>query len=38
MRKQFFWLAMGAVALTGCTQTDVIEESRIQSNAIGFEN
>lgn len=37
MKKQFFWLVMGATALTGCTSTDVVEESD-QSNAIGFEN
>ncbi|MDE6403321.1 MAG: hypothetical protein K2K86_05905, partial [Muribaculaceae bacterium] len=38
MKKQFFWLALGVSTLCACTETDVIEESSVQSNAIGFEN
>ena len=37
MKKTIFCLAAGAMALTACTSTDVIEEG-IQSNAIGFQN
>lgn len=37
MKKQFLWLAVGATALTACTETDVVEEGS-QSNAIRFEN
>ena len=36
MKKTIFCLAAGAMALTACTSTDVIEEG-IQSNAIGFQ-
>lgn len=37
MKKSSFLLALGAMALTACTSTDVIEEG-VQSNAIGFQN
>ncbi|MDE6415513.1 MAG: fimbrillin family protein [Duncaniella sp.] len=37
MKKQFFYFAMGAVALTACTSEEVVDVS-VQSNAIGFEN
>ncbi len=37
MKKTMFFLAAGAMALTACTQSDVLEEG-IQSNAIGFQN
>lgn len=37
MKKQFFYLALGAMSLSACTSDEVIDVSR-QSNAIGFEN
>ncbi|MDE5786893.1 MAG: fimbrillin family protein, partial [Duncaniella sp.] len=37
MKNQFFFLALGAVALTACTSEEVVDVS-VQSNAIGFEN
>lgn len=37
MKKSIFLLAAGAMALTACTQSEVIEEG-VQSNAIGFQN
>ncbi len=37
MKKHFFWLVLGASALTACTSSDVVEEGP-QSNAIRFEN
>ncbi len=37
MKKSMFLLAVGAMALTACTQSDVVEEG-IQSNAIGFQS
>lgn len=38
MKRGFFYLAAGALALTACTSEEVLDENRIQSNAIGFEN
>ncbi len=38
MKKSFFYLAAGALALTACTSEEVLDESSIHSNAIGFEN
>lgn len=35
MKKTNFMLAMGVIALTACTSTDVVEES-LQQTAIGF--
>ncbi|MDE5788271.1 MAG: fimbrillin family protein [Bacteroidaceae bacterium] len=37
MKKSFFYLAAGALALTACTSEEVLDESSIHSNAIGFE-
>lgn len=37
MKKHFIWLAIGATAMTACTEVDVVEEGN-QSNAIGFVN
>ncbi|MDE6007318.1 MAG: fimbrillin family protein, partial [Muribaculaceae bacterium] len=37
MKKHLFLLSLSAIALAGCTSTDVIEEG-VQSNAIGFTN
>ncbi len=37
MKKTIFFLAGCALALTGCTSTEVQEEG-VQSNAIGFQN
>lgn len=38
MKKSFLYLAAGALALTACTSEEVLDESSIHSNAIGFEN
>lgn len=38
MKKSFFYLAAGALALTACTSEEVLDESSVHSNAIGFEN
>lgn len=38
MKKHFFYLALGAVALSACTSEEVTDVSPTQSNAIGFEN
>lgn len=38
MKKHLLWLAAGTIALSACTSTEVLDESSIQSNAIGFEN
>lgn len=38
MKRGFFYLAAGALALTACTSEEVLDENRVQSNAIGFEN
>lgn len=35
MKKRLFFPALAAIALAGCTSTEVLEES-VQSNAIGF--
>ncbi len=37
MKKSILLLAVGAMALTACTQSEVVEES-VQSNAISFQN
>lgn len=37
MKKQLFYLALGAVALSACTSEEIVDVSK-QSNAIGFEN
>lgn len=37
MKKHLFWLALGAIALSACATTDVIEEGA-QSSAIGFQS
>lgn len=37
MKKQLFYLALGAVALSACTSEEIVDVSE-QSNAIGFEN
>ena len=37
MKKSILLLAAGAMALTACTQSEVVEEG-VQSNAIGFQN
>lgn len=37
MKKSIFLLAVGAMALTACTQSEVVEEG-VQSNVIGFQN
>lgn len=37
MKKSIFLLAAGAIALTACTQSEVVEEG-VQSNVIGFQN
>lgn len=38
MKKNHLYMALGTLALTACTSTDVIEDNSIQGNAIGFEN
>ncbi len=37
MKKQFYWLALGPLALTACTSDEVVDEGP-QSNVIRFEN
>ncbi|MDE5607800.1 MAG: fimbrillin family protein [Muribaculaceae bacterium] len=37
MKKTMFFLAAGAMALTACTESEILEEG-VQSNAIGFQN
>lgn len=37
MKKSIFLLAAGAIALTACTQSEVVEEG-VQSNAISFQH
>lgn len=37
MKKQFFYLTLGAAALSACTSEEVVDVS-VQSNPIGFEN
>lgn len=37
MKKNLFSMALGILALSACTSSDIIDEG-IQSNAIGFEN
>lgn len=38
MKKSIFFLAAGAMAFTACTSEEVIEESMLQTNAIGFQS
>lgn len=38
MNKYLFSLAVAAMTLTACTSEEVVEVSRTQGNAIGFEN
>ena len=38
MKKQLFYLALGAIALSACTSEEVVDVSVPQSKAIGFEN
>lgn len=38
MKKYLFLLALGVMALSGCTSSEVIDEESIHSNAIGFKN
>ncbi|MDE6338707.1 MAG: fimbrillin family protein, partial [Muribaculaceae bacterium] len=37
MKKQFFYLALGATALSACTSEEVVDVSQRQGNTIGFE-
>ncbi|MDE6268863.1 MAG: fimbrillin family protein [Muribaculaceae bacterium] len=37
MKKQLFYVALGALALSACTSEEIVDISE-QSNAIGFEN
>lgn len=37
MKKVIFMLAAGAIALSSCSETEVIEQG-VQTNAIGFTN
>lgn len=38
MKGKFFYLAVGALALSACTSEDVVDDAVLNNNAIGFEN
>lgn len=38
MKKSFFFLAAGAVALSACTSEEVLQEGGVNNNVISFEN
>ena len=38
MKKQFFYLAVSALAFTACTSEDLVEDATVNQNAISFEN
>lgn len=38
MKRKFFYLAAGALVLTGCASEDVVEDVKQDKNVISFEN